>query len=833
MATARAPGGQTPTATIGFDYSQLRNAPNVARQAAQATAREMNLAFRAIQTEQRLAMEQTRQTTVILRQEFEQVRGLQQRLTASARTQSQERIAQARTESMAQQQSARVAANTAIEEERRKTAAFKAELRQRQQSSNVGGFARGATGAALGAMGGPIGAIAGAAAGGALPAAAGLALVEGARFAVEATKVATSYERQRVAAINLVGSQAKLNEMMDAYKRATGGAIDQAESLSNVTKLVAVGFGDSAKELEQFARAIRGISIAMGTSQDTVTQNLILELFSQRGQRLDQLGLKYVEVRKRAAELRAEDSTLTEQQAYQNAVLQQAEQRFGKLADSAAGQATGLENAGKAWKDFGLAVGTVVKPTVDFIGNLLAKDLERETERWKAYYQVIVQVGTALGMIPRQMPDFPLSISGRTGIGAGARETPQHFDRQLSDPQRLLTVNRFNALNQVGRGEGQAILDVTRATSEQRASIIRQYELSSSREAEDFARQRLLAERKLAMSILDVAQDSARQRVRWEAETERTINEARIDRDERIAEARADSAKRVAEIEEKFAKDQEKRANDHRKRLREAAANLDAVAVREEQIRYRDEKKERKEAHQEQLADEGKSLQKRTDEINKAFAKQEADQRASLQRRIDQQKEDDELRIQQMKDAFADQVAQEDIERGIRLGRQAEDHGLQLAELDRQNDSRIEQIRTHAQRERDQIEEEFTAGMVAEGARWSARFLAYEERQLQLERMAIDSVNRFYVQLLGGGRGQVQGPQPQGSGNQMPSISNPFPFLSSAPGSGSVNNNSRSITVGDVFPTIVIGDAGGRTDAQIEAIVINSMGKFFDGMLPQ
>src|SRR5687767_11577044 len=73
-----------------------------------------------------------------------------------------------------------------------------------------------------------------------------------ARFAVEADKVATSYRRQSVAARELAGSQEQLNALLETYDDATGGAVSKAQALSDVVRLQAVGFADSAEELERF-----------------------------------------------------------------------------------------------------------------------------------------------------------------------------------------------------------------------------------------------------------------------------------------------------------------------------------------------------------------------------------------------------------------------------------------------------------------------------------------------------------------------------------------------------------------------------------------------------
>lgn len=139
--------------------------------------------------------------------------------------------------------------------------------------------------------------------------AAGLA--QAVRFASSIDEIATAYRRQSVAARNLAGSQGQLNDLLRVYDQASGGVIDKAQALSDVTRLMAVGFADSAAELDSFVRAVRGISIATGRPQEFVVTQLQLELLSQTGLRLDQVGLGMEEVRKRAEALQAANSQLT------------------------------------------------------------------------------------------------------------------------------------------------------------------------------------------------------------------------------------------------------------------------------------------------------------------------------------------------------------------------------------------------------------------------------------------------------------------------------------------------------------------------------------------
>jgi hypothetical protein len=212
----------------------------------------------------------------------------------------------------------------------------------------------------------------------------GVTVAQIGQFAVAANQQATAYARVRVAAENLAGSQSRLNEMLSVYDQVTGGVVNKSQALQDVTRLMAVGFADSTQELEQFVRAARGISIATGQSQDYVIGQLQLAIANQSTMRLDQLGLGVSEVKNRIDQLRRANKDLTTEQAYQQAVLGLAGEKFGELVDSAQSAATNIEKVTKAWADLKLEVGSgrvggvvdaqagATAGAVDFLANIVA-----------------------------------------------------------------------------------------------------------------------------------------------------------------------------------------------------------------------------------------------------------------------------------------------------------------------------------------------------------------------------------------------------------------------------------------------------------------------------
>ncbi len=671
------------------------------------------------------------------------------------------------------------------------------------------------------------------------------------RFAVEADKVATSYRRQSVAAVNLAGGQAQLNELLQIYNDVTGGAIDKATALADVTRLMAVGFADSAAELEQFARAARGISVATGQQQDYVISQLQLAIANQSTLRLDQLGLGVAEVKERIDELRSSNKNLTTEMAYQQAILELAEKKFGALVDSAEGAATGLERMTKAWKDFQLAFGEDAGGGTNIIFNQWANDIERATSemqalskwmhdidqagaRWRASMGISLPAGTfnATGFSSGG------SIGGRGASGASAAVTRPRF----SEDQTAAIVEWARSVAEIEKQSARDRLEATLQFEEQRTNAIRDYEKTIAREAQDFSLQRARAEEDYSLGLQRVHRDIASREASQSADLERTIADARMDAagranerqiefDERIAETRATNQERINELEADFNKRRERSQRDHQESLMDAAGRLDAEAVYRQQRDFATRQRDEREDFDERLEKERKNEEERLAELNKAHAKQMADEGSALQKRIDQaqqayqrQIEDaraaDAQRIEDMAADFQLRKEREDEDRGIRLARLQQDHNDQLEEQARQHELRLIQIAEQEQEARATLDEEFQKELDALGIRTQA----YKEKLKEYEKAAIAAFDNVWRHLLG----PTQGPQPQNSmitPGRFPSLVTPSvaPLTgaaSSTRSSGSIApSGSRSVTIQP--GAIVVNAAPGMNERVLAEFVMD------------
>lgn len=511
--------------------------------------------------------------------------------------------------------------------------------------------------------------------------------------AIAATETATAYNRQMVAARGLAGSQQELNHLLEVYQEASGGAVDKATALQNVTKLMSVGFADNAQELEKFTTIIRGISVAMGQSQDFVTQNLILELFSQRGARLDQLGLEYDKVKAKADQLAAADANLTAKQAYQNAVLDEAQKKFGKLAESPEAAKTGLEKAGSAAKDFGLTMGQFVGPTVNLVGEDVARTITRWNDGLQGLIGLTTLLGTQMGLIHMSAPTG--SIASRSGLGAGLQQAPQAFNYQPSAAENAIRLDWAKGIKEQTQQANEQIQQANDDYQQQRLQSEKNFYKSSSDAAEDFARQRQREEQDLTDSISRLHRDSARREQEQAADLARGIADATTNSEEKIADARKDASERLVQLDEDYEKDRIKRAKELSDQLIEAAGNLDAKQVAELQRNAKRQEEEAKATHDDQRKEIQKQLQERIDDERKNLAKSIAQQQEAYDRQLQQSREADALRIEDMKADLKKRQDQEDIDYGIRMARAQRDHDDQLAEMDRTHGDRIAQIQKH------------------------------------------------------------------------------------------------------------------------------------------
>jgi hypothetical protein len=739
-------------ARIDLDLSALTGAAQVARAAGDTTAKAIEQMFQTVQNEQKLALQQAKQATAA-------VQAQQAQITATTRAESAERIAAARTEASITQQQERAKTATIIEEQRRQTAAYKQEIKDRsraQQQSQVGGsnFSQNAASFVGAAFGGPIGGLAGALASGNPGLAAGLAVNQFVSVNNDAVATATAYDRQRLAAEKLAGSQNTLNAELAAYDKATGGAIDQATKLADVTNLQAIGFAHNAEQVDRFTRAARGISIAKGSDLGGVVNELALGIANRSTRRFDQLGLGVDEVNKRIDELRKNNKGLTSDQAFQEAVLEVATEKYAGLTKAIEAQATGSEKAAKAVKDLKLAWGEFAQGPTGYFAANLAKEVEGLTEHLTELNQGVKDVqnsfkrGSGNGAQPQQqgdnwfthnwLPDVDRFILGTAQYRYGVnpmKVAPQLYGPQFKDPVpswmtgastvpgaggpfastarfsgegQMAAVTEWNSKRVAIENETQAaVASEARSWANQRLEAERSFTKTSVREAEDWSRQQTRTIEDFQDAQSKNARDFAKQQEREERDLGRSIAQAQADEADKIADIRKDNAKRVQEIEEDYADQRQKAARDHSDKLLDAAGNLNAKAIYQEQRNYGEQLQDAQKAHDKQVKDNKDQLQERLDDEAKSLSKSIVQQREALAQREADQQADYAQGNQDAQAQFAKEQARAADDRQVRIDRMAQDQKDQLDAIDRAHQDRLTQIADHADQERKVLKDQY------------------------------------------------------------------------------------------------------------------------------
>lgn len=560
----------------------------------------------------------------------------------------------------------------------------------------IGGFGRRLLG---GGGGGVLGGFVGGLASGLGVGLGGMAVARGVGGVVNAVEQATAFDRQRVAAEKLAGSQEQLNELMAAYAEASGGAVSQATSLETVTRLLATGYAKTAPQLERFVRATRGAALSLGKPQENIAQETQLAISNTSVKRLDQIGLGIDEVTQRTEELRDSNKSLSREMAFGEAVLSLMEEKYSALSRSVEGQASGVEKLRTAWANLFLTLGQNSQGPVNTIAGTLAKLVNAYTLPQQANVsgQTTAKQGNsfdqgfnsfveglqdkvleAYGFDPTRIAAARALQSGefRRSSSSGYVGGPDESNRMPSaplgrDPELQSMIDAaYDNIQQVEENANKSRLQEIENYESQREQIINNYGKMVVREEQDFVRQRARSLRDYERSIMDVMRD-ARDRE----------EEMQEDLDKNLANAREDSNERISDMQEDFNENREKAEREHKDNMLKAAGQLDAIAVLEERKAFRRQQEEAKKQHDKAVENEKESLQERIDDALEAH-----------QERLEDARDADEKRLTDMRVARDQQLADEDEDRETRLIRAAEDHQDQLAALDDAHQDRLDQI---------------------------------------------------------------------------------------------------------------------------------------------
>lgn len=358
---------------------------------------------------------------------------------------------------------------------------------------------------------------------------------------------ATAYDRMEVSARKLAGSQAELNKLLAAYEKAAGGAASEAVALENVLKLQATGFAKSAEQVERFVRGARGSSLALGKPQEFIVQETQLAISNTSFKRLDQIGLGIGEVTERIKKLRGENKGLTQEMAFQEAVIGLLNEKYGDLSDTIEGQASGSEKMVKAVSDLNLAFGQLMQGPMALFGAGVAVVLDGVQKRVEQITAAIEAMGNMLVLVTRMTP-------GMQGIGRSLMTTTEQemWSRPGDRGERSRSIGTPWSKQSLDEDQTAAVLEwsIAKAQIEKRANA----ELLE--EHRNYVRQYRSAQEDFQTTLLREEEDFNRSRERQAAESARQMAEVQEDAVRREEQAARDLSDAFAKLERDFTRQQ-------------------------------------------------------------------------------------------------------------------------------------------------------------------------------------------------------------------------------------------------------------------------------------
>lgn len=203
--------------------------------------------------------------------------------------------------------------------------------------------------------------------------------------------------------------------MLGKLRAATKGYVSDTELMAGASQFISLGMAKTEEDVIRLSTVISGLGIDFQTAVLTFANNSEL--------RLDGLGLSIEGVREKVAEL---ESQGFEGDAFDEAVLQQLEEKYGLLEsamDGAAGEAADLDAEFKNLKDSALKLfTTLATPVVTGINDII--DDQQNIQKLREYFED--------GLITAEKYNAAVNELGKEGAGVRAQLLSDVEDQKLA-----------------------------------------------------------------------------------------------------------------------------------------------------------------------------------------------------------------------------------------------------------------------------------------------------------------------------------------------------------------------------------------------------------------
>lgn len=213
----------------------------------------------------------------------------------------------------------------------------------------------------------------------------GLGIREIVRGIDSLTDLGTTAIRTEKAFTVLSGGANAAASNITAIQQAGGGAIDELRAMELGTQALSLKLADTPAKFNELVTAGRAVALVSPIINDVsgAISELGLASANVSFRRLDQLGLSVSEVRDRMRQLRAENESLDESQAFLAASIEILNSKYGEIIESEEARATALERLGRVARDAQVELAQGVSTGVNSILGPVADLIEgyEETEK--------------------------------------------------------------------------------------------------------------------------------------------------------------------------------------------------------------------------------------------------------------------------------------------------------------------------------------------------------------------------------------------------------------------------------------------------------------------
>lgn len=202
---------------------------------------------------------------------------------------------------------------------------------------------------------------------------------------LEMAKLGTESIRTEKAFEILSGGANQAQKNLNAIQQASGNTVSSFQAMQIGNQALALGLASTAESfgrLTQAARAVAFVSPVINDIQSAISE-LGLAAANTSYRRLDQLGLSVGEVRAKMSELRRENETLSDSQAFLEAAVSTLLSKYGPILDSEEARATGLERISTAIADIKTAAAQEITVAINVVTNPAADLIEQYTNNDK------------------------------------------------------------------------------------------------------------------------------------------------------------------------------------------------------------------------------------------------------------------------------------------------------------------------------------------------------------------------------------------------------------------------------------------------------------------